>query len=238
MRLFAISDLHLSGFAEKPMDIFGSHWKNHQTRIRDGWCRVVEEGDTVLVPGDLSWAMTLDEALVDLGWIGDLPGSKVFLKGNHDYWWASLARMRAVLPPGMIPLQNTAVDRGCFTIAGARGWKTPGSPEYSEGEDGKIFRRELQRLSLSLDHSRRIGSGGPLVVMMHYPPVVEGSSTGFSELIADAGADICVYGHLHAAPGEWTEELDTVLDGVSYRLVSADRLDFVPLEIPLGEGGR
>lgn len=238
MRLFAISDLHLSGSTEKPMDIFGPHWKHHQTLIRNGWCSVVEEGDTVLVPGDLSWAMTLDEALVDLEWIGDLPGSKVFLKGNHDFWWTSLTRMRAALPAGMIPLQNTAAVRGCFTIAGTRGWKTPGSPEYSEGEDGRIFRRELQRLSLSLEHARRIGSGGPLVVMMHYPPIMDGLSTGFSELIAGAGADICVYGHLHAAPGEWTGELDTVLDGVSYRLVSADRLDFVPFEIPLGEGGR
>ncbi len=231
MRLFALADLHLPGSTDKVMDVFGAHWKDHHLRIFESWTDAVGEDDTVLLPGDLSWAMTLEEALPDLRWTGELPGRKLLLKGNHDYWWTSLAKMKAVLPESMIPLQNSAVDLGFCTVAGSRGWRTPESPEYSEDEDGRIYLREMHRLRLSLEEASRIHSDGPLVVMMHYPPVVDGAGTAFAELISAAGADICVYGHLHSAPGDWPEELDTQLDGVTYRLVSADRLGFEPLLI-------
>ena len=232
MKIFAIGDLHLSHASGKPMDIFGDHWKNHHQLIEKNWKELVTENDLVLLPGDISWAMKLDEASLDLNWLGELPGRKIITKGNHDYWWSSLSQILKVLPPGIVPLQHTAFDAGTAVITGTRGWITPLYEEYDEEKDGKIYRRELHRLNLALESAAAIENGGkPLIVMMHYPPVVSGKVTEFSEMLSEGGADICIYGHIHCSPGQWPLGLDVEIDGVKYMNVSADYLDFRPMRI-------
>lgn len=130
MKLFAIADLHMDGGAGKPMDVFGANWAGHVGRIFGSWKSKVGPGDAVLIPGDISWAMHWAEALPDLTELASLPGKKVLLRGNHDYWWGSLTRMRAQLPPGMYMVQNDCVDIGPCVIAGSRGWLTPESPDF------------------------------------------------------------------------------------------------------------
>jgi uncharacterized protein len=232
VKVFAIGDLHLCHSGEKPMGVFGPHWDDHRERIREHWLEMISPGDLVLVPGDISWGLRMKDALPDLEWLGGLPGRKVILRGNHDYWWPSLARLRRELPPGVLAVQNSAVDAGSCVIAGTRGWKCPGAEGYDEREDGRICSRELSRLKLSLDEAARLLAvipGRPLFVMMHFPPVVGGTATVFAEPIAGSSAKFCVYGHLHAAPGCWPEGTDTEIQGVPYRLVSADYLGFRPL---------
>ena len=170
MRLFAIADPHLSRVDPKPMDIFGPGWGGHPGAFFDGWRRVVREDDLVLVPGDLSWAMRLDDALSDLRDIAALPGTKVILRGNHDYWWPSIGRLRAALPPTLLALQNDALRVGDVVVAGTRGWTCPGGREYDE-HDERIYRRELERLDLSLRRARTLlREGDRSVIMLHYPP--------------------------------------------------------------------
>ncbi|NOQ22666.1 MAG: hypothetical protein GQ565_08460 [Candidatus Aegiribacteria sp.] len=232
MKIYAIGDLHLSLASGKPMDIFGDHWKDHHQLIEKNWKEMITENDLVLLPGDLSWAMKLDEAASDLNWLGELPGRKIITKGNHDYWWSSVTQIRKILLPGIIPLQHAAWDAGTAVITGTRGWTTPLSEEYDEEKDEKIYRRELQRLALALESAAEMRKKEkPLIVMMHYPPVVSGKATGFSQMLSERGADICIYGHIHCSPGQWPEGLDVEIDGVKYMNVSADYLDFKPLRI-------
>ncbi|MCK5116815.1 MAG: metallophosphoesterase [Candidatus Aegiribacteria sp.] len=232
MKIYAIGDLHLSLASGKPMDIFGEHWKDHHKLIEKNWKELVTENDLVLLPGDLSWAMKLDEASLDLNYLGELPGRKVITKGNHDYWWSSLSQIITVLPPDVIPLQHTAFDAGIAVITGTRGWITPLSEEYDEEKDEKIYRRELHRLDLALESAAEVETGGkPLIVMMHYPPVVSGKETEFSQMLSGGGADICIYGHIHCSPGQWPGGLDVEIGGVKYMNVSADYLNFRPMRI-------
>lgn len=235
MSLFAIGDLHLSLSSDKPMDIFGDHWKDHHLVLERNWRETVGGTDTVLMPGDLSWAMDMDGAMADLRWLDGLPGRKLLIKGNHDYWWGPISRMREMLPESMVPLQNEALGTDGAVVTGTRGWLTPISEGYSEEKDGKVFRRELLRLGMALDAAEKLMDGKrKLIVMMHYPPVVAGVGTEFSGIMSERGVDLCVYGHMHMAPGSWPDDVDTVLDGVEYRLVSADRLDFRPLRLDVG----
>ena len=239
MRVFAISDLHLSFSTDKPMDVFGDHWKNHHIHLEASWKERISRDDLILLPGDLSWAMNLDKAAVDLEWLANLPGRKIILKGNHDYWWASPSKMKSELPEGIIPLQNSAYDAGEFIVAGSRGWMSPESDEYLEEKEGSILRRELIRLNLSLDAAANMKTEKkPIIAMMHYPPIVNGKSTEFSRILAERGVTLCVYGHLHSAPGTWSQQLDTTIDGVEYRLVSSDYLGFEPLELHIGSDSR
>ncbi|OPL19392.1 MAG: hypothetical protein AVO35_10930 [Candidatus Aegiribacteria sp. MLS_C] len=232
MLLFAIGDLHLSLSSDKPMDVFGDHWKDHHIVLERNWREVVGTSDTVLVPGDISWAMDMNGAMADLQWLDGLPGRKVIVKGNHDYWWSSISRMREILPESIVPLQNDALDAGPAVVTGTRGWLTPVSEGYSGDDDGRVYRRELLRLGMALDAAGKLMDGKKrLVAMMHYPPVVGGRPTEFSRMLSERGVDLCLYGHIHMAPGTWPDGLDCELDGVEYRLVSADRLDFRPLEL-------
>ena len=142
MRLFAIGDLHMPGGDDKPMDVFGPQWDRHFLRISEAWRATVGEEDTVLVPGDISWAMQLENALPDLREIAALPGRKILCKGNHEYWWSSITRVRAALPEGMTALQFDAVDAGPCVICGTRGWTYPTEKNPLPPEDMKIFRRD------------------------------------------------------------------------------------------------
>ena len=150
-RVFALADLHLSLAGHKPMDVFGEVWRDHPRRMAELWDRTVTPEDSVLLPGDLSWARNLAEAAPDLEWIGARSGRKLLLKGNHDSWWGSLTRVREALPPGCDVLQNDSHRVGDWVVVGARGWTSPDDPAAGE-RDGAIFRRELNRLRLSVAH--------------------------------------------------------------------------------------
>ena len=224
MRVFAIADPHLSSADPKPMTIFGDGWAGHPERFFTGWRDTVSAGDLVLVPGDVSWAMTLAGALPDLKDLAALPGQKVLLRGNHDYWWSSLAKLRAALPEGMFAVQNDALRFGKVVVAGTRGWVTPGSSDFS-AEDERIYERELGRLKLSLAAAAKLRRPGDrLVVMLHYPPTnLRLEPSGFTDLLAGAGAAAVVFGHLH---GE-RRAVEKVGETPAH-LVAADALSFVP----------
>jgi len=227
MALYAISDLHLSHRSNKPMDKFGSNWAGHAQRMADAWDATVQPDDVVLCPGDLSWAMKLEEADQDLAWIAARPGRKVLGRGNHDYWWQSIGRVRAALHTSCFALQNDAVDLGDFVVAGSRLWTVPGGLDWDAGEQ-KVYEREVQRLKLSLEAARVMAAGRRLIVAVHYPPfTARGEHTEFSRLICSSGATLCVYGHLHGARSHATA-VEGMRDGVEFHLVACDRLGFVP----------
>lgn len=220
MRIFAISDLHLPA-GEKPMDMFGAHWENHFERIAQDWKSRVAAEDIVLLPGDLTWAMRLEDAHEDIMRVGALPGRKLILRGNHDYWWSGVGRVRRTLPEGMYAVQNDALAMDGYIFAGTRGWTLPGGE--TTNDDLKIYERERLRLDMSLKAARRISEDMPLCVMMHYPPFSP-ASEGFTDILAAYGAQMCVYGHLHGAGLQ--NAFNGVRDGVRYFQVSCDGLGF------------
>lgn len=220
MTVFAISDLHLPAH-QKPMDIFGEHWVDHFLHIQQDWLERVIDQDLVLLPGDLSWAMRLDEALEDLQSIGQLPGTKVLLRGNHDYWWSGIGQVRRALPEGMLALQNDSLLIGERLYAGTRGWMLPG-PDASE-DDLRIYNRERLRLEMSLKNARQRDERAPITVLMHYPPLTE-EEPGFSDILERFGVEDCVYGHLHGAAIHGA--VRGVRRGVRYHQVSCDGLGF------------
>lgn len=229
MKLFALGDLHLDGKQNKPMDVFSEKWINHRERIYDNWRDTVAEDDCVLMPGDFCWAMRLEDAADDLFSVASLPGTKLLIRGNHDYWWTSPTKMRTMLPAGMKIIQNDAVDMGRFIACGTRGWTLPGSPDFKT-DDIKIFEREAGRLELTLNAAMRFyeaDGSKPIILMFHYPPLPEnGEDTRFTEIIARYPVKQVVYGHLHAQSCRTAFEEEK--NGVSYTLVSADHLDFCP----------
>ncbi|GMA52498.1 ser/threonine protein phosphatase [Alicyclobacillus contaminans] len=229
MAWYALGDVHLGSSVNKPMGIFGEKWEQHEQKIAEAWRRVVEPDDFVLVPGDISWAMTLQEAEPDLQFLGQLPGQKVFVRGNHDYWWNGIGKVRKILPSGCFAIQNDAISLGNYAIAGSRGWLLPDHPKFTT-EDETIYRREIGRLQMSLERAAAFNQ--PIVVMMHYPPCgVHGDPTPFTELMEEFQVRLCVYGHLHGAAHRFAFE--GALNGVDYRLVSADYVEFAPVALPL-----
>lgn len=225
MALYAIGDLHLSFSTDKPMDVFGSHWDRHFEKIKKNWEAFVSPEDTVLVPGDISWAMQLEEARTDLDWIEALPGRKVLLRGNHDYWWASLKKMQTAYPD-LFFLQNNHAVFGSYAICGTRGWICPNDTR-ADAHDEKIYRRELMRLEMSLKSAEAAGLKRK-IVMLHYPPTNDRLETsGFIDLIDGYGAEFVLYGHLHNAKS-YAAGIKGVVGGVSYELVSSDYIDFKP----------
>jgi uncharacterized protein len=222
MRVFAIADPHLSKAQPKPMDIFGGNWQGHPEVFFERWREVVQEDDLVLVPGDISWAMRLEEAMFDLNDIAALPGKKVILRGNHDYWWASISKIRKALSECMYAVQNDAVSLGGVVIAGTRGWICPGTYDFSD-EDQKIYTREVERLRLSLQAAKKL-KGDKFVVMLHYPPTnVRLEPSGFTELIQKAKPDALVFGHLHGEKVTLPK-----LENIAVHFVAADALGFRP----------
>lgn len=222
MRVFAIADLHLSGAQPKPMDVFGEAWTNHWERIKENWRAAIGADDVVLIPGDISWAMSLKDAQLDLDDIATLPGRKVLLRGNHDYWWQSIGRVREALGGGMQALQNDSIDFGEFWLCGSRGWTCEGSKGFT-AEDKKIYDREVMRLELSLKSAK----GKPILAMTHYPPFNEkGEPSGFTELYEAHGVFLAVYGHLHNRSCRMAFE--GTRNGTEYHLVSCDHLNFNP----------
>ncbi len=228
MNVFAIGDLHLSATGEKPMDVFGPQWAGHREKIVGNWRATVGEDDVVLLPGDLSWAMRLEDARADLDFIAALPGEKYFIRGNHDYWFSGPAKVREVLGPSLHLIRFDAAAPGGVGVCGVRAWPWPGHPEYDAETDQKHWRRAVARLELSLTALARL-EWDTAVAMFHYPPRGEGEGTELTEMIREAGVRHCVYGHLHGADAE--AALEGEVDGVLYRCVSADRVGFVPARV-------
>jgi predicted phosphohydrolase len=244
MRIWAIGDLHLSfGVKNKSMDYFGPEWAGHAERIAAHWRSVVRQEDLVLIPGDISWAMKLEDAVPDLQWIHELPGTKVLLKGNHDYWWGSLNKIAPLLPPSLHLIQNNAFHWKGVTIGGARLWD---SPEYSfsqfvefkenprakkkdseeaiqEDFDEKLFERELQRLKLSLALLQE--NAELRIAMTHYPPISHDlKPSRASKILEEYKIDLCVFGHLHNIKAGFP--LFGEKNGIRYVLASCDYLRF------------
>ncbi|NLI60679.1 MAG: serine/threonine protein phosphatase [Clostridiales bacterium] len=226
MKIFAISDLHLPGQQDKPMDVFGAHWKNHWGKIKENWIEAVSPQDIVLIPGDISWAMTLEEALVDLNDIATLPGNKIMIKGNHDYWWSSISRLRDRSHHSIYTIQNDSISLEDFpglVFCGTRGWTAPGAKDFTE-HDQKIFNREVSRLKLSLDAAK----GAPsIIVLLHFPPFDDkGQESEICHLIKQYPVKHVVFGHLHGDSLKGV--IEGKINGVTYHLVSCDYLDFIP----------
>ena len=232
MKVFAIGDLHLAGGTGKTMDRFGEHWRNHDQKIFEAWEREVSNDDLVLVVGDTSWAMRLQEALPDLERVGHTPGLKLLLKGNHDYWWDSRSKMSRMMHPSITILQGSSIIVNRIAVAGTRGWVCPNESDFDE-KDARIYDREIGRLRSALSMLEgREGEFDALIVALHYPPTNAAHQlSGFTELIDEYEADVCVYGHLHG------EDISTALTGfrekTNYFLVSADAANFAPAEITL-----
>ncbi|WP_155297701.1 metallophosphoesterase [Deinococcus kurensis] len=226
MRVYAIADLHLAFCTPKPMTVFGPQWAGHPQAIFDEWRRVVQDGDLVLLPGDLSWAMRLPEAMQDLAPVAALPGTKVLLRGNHDYWWPTASKLRAALPAGMLAVVNDAVRVGNVVVCGSRGWITPGF-EPLGADDQRLLDREAERLSLSVQAARALRQPGDhLILMLHYPPATPPyPANPLTRVIDDARPDLIVYGHLH---GVNPERAMRHVNGVPAHLVAADGLKFRP----------
>lgn len=232
MAIYALGDLHLSHAVDKPMGIFGMDWEGHAEKIRQQWREVVQDTDLVLIPGDISWAMTLDEALPDLDFIGELPGDKVMIRGNHDYWWNGIGKLRAVLPSQCFAIQNDAQEIGDFVVCGSRGWMSPSHPKFTD-EDETIYHREIGRLKMSLQAAAKVHK--EILAMLHYPPCgPDGEDSPFTKLLEEFGVTTCVYGHLHGAAHRFAFE--GAKNGVQYNLVSADYLRFAPFKLPIPQG--
>ena len=225
MRIFAIGDLHLSHGSEKPMDLFGAHWKEHTQKIKESWEKHITCEDIILIPGDISWAMRLKEATPDLNWLDTLPGKKICIRGNHDYWWDRPKKLADAYPE-MVFLQNNAYSAGKITFCGTRGWICPNPTSFTE-EDERLFTRELTRLKLSLEDAIRQGTE-EIWVMLHYPPTYgEHKQSPVTELLKQYPVKKVIYGHLHDQ-NSWNLAIKGSIEGIEYHLVSADYLQFNP----------
>ena len=228
-RLLALADLHLSGTGDMPMDCFGDLWVDHTSRMAENWDAMVRPEDWVLLPGDLSWAKNLEQAACDLAWIGERPGSKLLLRGNHDSWWSSRTKVRQALPRGCEILHNSALAVGNWVVLGSRGWLSPDDPLAGD-DDRKVFERELHRLDLSIKEASRFDAGRSRVAMLHYPPWLAGREpTEVVRRLKGAGVSICVFGHLHGA--DHALAIDGTHDGIRYHFVAADAVKFSPVVI-------
>lgn len=219
MKIYAISDLHLSINNPKPMDIFGAVWDNYLIEIENSFADASAD-DIVLLAGDLSWAMTLDAAVPDLEYIGKFPGKKVIIRGNHDYWWKSISAVRAALPENVFAVQNDCVKIGGTVICGSRGWSAD-----DRTEDGnRLYARELLRIEMSLKAAEKLRTDGDkLIFMIHYPPFnARLEDTPVSQMMERFGVDAVVYGHLHGK-NCYSKKL-IVRNGIKYYLTSCDQI--------------
>lgn len=226
MKIYALGDLHLSFSRPKPMDIFGELWSDHPEKIKSHWDELVKEEDLVIIPGDISWALKMEEAEPDFSWISRLPGEKVIIRGNHDYYWGGIGKLRSMLPADIHAIQNDSYFiTGEDAICGSRGWVVPGSSNYEQERDEKVYLRELRRIQLSLDDAVRKGAKR-IIMALHYPPMNEyHEPSAIMELLEEYPVEHCIFAHLHQA---YETAFQGTLNGVTYHLVSADYLKFRP----------
>lgn len=225
MDFYSISDLHLSSTCDKPMDVFGGGWEGHFDKIKNDWQSKVKEDDVVLICGDTSWGTVLEEGLADLKSLGCLNGKKVFIRGNHDYWWNGISKLRAAAPDDSFYfLQNDCVKFGNVIICGSRGWTCPGSADYTQ-HDEKLYFREAERFKLCFKAVEKIRrEGDVLLAMIHYPPMSPRlQDTLFTEMFEQNGVDKVIFGHIH---GQAYFPLRKVKNGIEYILTSCDKVAF------------
>jgi len=235
MSVYVLSDTHLSITKNKPMDIFGRRWQNHTEKLRSEWLDTVSDGDTVVVPGDISWAMTLDEAEADLKFLDSLPGTKLIGRGNHDYWWNTAKKMYSYFEQKGITtlklLYNNAYDVGDFIVCGSRGWYNDEDTSPKDSDYKKIVAREAMRIELSINEARKLDAEKPIVMFLHFPPV-------FRDYICREIVDVlhkhnitrCYFGHIHAL---YDIQPTFNFEGIDFYIVSADYLNFRPSRIEL-----
>lgn len=225
--IFAIGDLHFDNTGKKPMDIFGDNWLNHEKNIIDNWNRIVAEEDLVLLVGDTSWGLKLEDAYEDLLKIEKLPGQKIMIKGNHDYWWDSLNKLNNLGLKTINFIQNNSFIYNNIAIIGTRGWSSIDMDE-SDIQDQKIFKRELNRLRLSLESIKE--KVEKKIVIIHYPPFnIDMSTNEFVDIMNEFDVDICLYGHLHAEGHKYA--FNGKIKGIEFQCVSSDYIDFIPKKI-------
>ena len=234
MSIFVIGDLHLSFNNPKPMDIFGENWVNHEEKIKSNWIENVEENDLVVLPGDFSWETYLKDTKKDFEYINNLPGKKLLLKGNHDYWWTTVTSMKTFLKENNFTnidfLYNNSYEFENKIICGTRGWSI-----IDESDDKKLINRELIRLELSLQEGiNKYGTDKEIIVFMHYPPIIKSKIISeeemqFVQLMKKYNVKKCYYGHLHGA--SILDAIEGEFEGIEFKLVSADGLNFKLLKI-------
>ena len=239
MKVFGLSDLHLSfGTQNKSMDIFGPHWCDHWRKIEENWHKLIGADDIVLVNGDISWGLRPAEAHEDLNWVSNLPGTIVISKGNHDLWWSGISKVKTACKDmkSLRFLQHDAFAWGGAVVFGSRGWVCPGAKDYSEEEDGPIYRREVLRLQMSADEAEKLsqayeaetGRTPEKIGVMHYPPRNEKfEPSAFSGIFEQTGVQKIVYGHLHGQ-NAFKNGPQGDFNGIEYHLVSLDRLECCP----------
>ncbi|MCD8285696.1 MAG: metallophosphoesterase [Clostridia bacterium] len=225
MNVYAISDLHLPGGQDKPMTKFGADWTDHFNRIKADWLEKVKPEDIVLLCGDFSWGMELKDIHEDLMGLAGLPGEKVFIRGNHDYWWHGITKVRNAAPDSTFHfLQNDCIRIGTIVICGSRGWTCPGSPDYTD-QDEKLYLREAERFNLCFKEVHKVMQpGDTLIVCIHFPPFsLKNPGTLFTRTFEEEGAKKVVFGHLH---GDAYFPMRQQRDGTEYILTSCDKLGF------------
>lgn len=234
MSIFVIADLHLSFKNPKPMDIFGDNWTKHEEKIKKDWNEKVKEKDLVVLPGDFSWATYIEDTIPDFEYLNSLPGKKIMLKGNHDYWWTTVTSMRRFLKENNFQnidfLYNNSFEYENKILCGTRGWSL-----VDEEIDEKLINRELGRLELSLqDGAKKVGESKEIIVFMHYPPITKNKILSeeemkFIELMKKYNVKKCYYGHLHG--NSIHDAIEGKIQGIELKLVSADGLDFKLIKI-------
>ena len=242
MSLYVIADLHLSTLdsTNKSMEVFGRRWDGYMTRIKNNWERLVTDEDTVVIPGDVSWALSLEEAVSDLKFIDSLPGKKILGKGNHDFWWSTMKKHEALFEKHGITtisfLFNNAHETEEYIIAGTRGWyHDPDAKNAPDNADfDKLVRREAGRLRASLTKAKEIQSRSPskpIVAFMHFPPFWSGkASDELVDILKEFGVTNVYFGHIH---GKYTEPPSFEYDGITMSMISADFIEFIPKIVKL-----
>ncbi len=229
MKIFAISDLHLSFSEDKPMDIFGSTWENYTEILADNWQTLIKKEDVVLIPGDISWAMKLENTVNDFEYINKLNGKKIILKGNHDYWWQSYGKVKEFLPDNIFALQNNCISIDNLKVCGTRGWVFPEQGGVPNTEDEKILNREKERLKLSLKEMQKIRSENDIVIaMMHFPPFNnKWENSFFTDILNEYNIKILVYGHIHGKNSNYKKIIKK--DNLQCHICSCDLIDNKPI---------
>ena len=236
MSVYIIGDLHLSFSEDKPMSIFGLNWEGHNKKIKEDWMKKVKPQDTVFIAGDFSWATYLEDTYEDFSYLNELPGRKILLKGNHDYWWTTLTSMKRYLQENKIEnidfLFNNSYEIENKIFVGTRGWALLDS-ENSR----KMIDREVARLELSIKNAiEQYGEEKDIIAIMHYPPISNSVmkneytyQSKFLEIMKKYNIKECYYGHLHGASHK--DAIEGQVDGINFKLISADYLDFKLHEI-------
>lgn len=231
MSLFVLSDTHLSLYNDKPMDVFGNRWQSYAEKLDKGWRSVITDNDTVVISGDVSWGINLEEAKLDLQYIDSLPGKKIISKGNHDYWWSTASKINKFFEENNIKtiktLHNNAFVVDDVTICGTRGWYSEGKNAPREADYNKIVAREAGRLEWSIKEGLALSSTNKIAVFLHFPPVYKDYvCQELIDVLHKYNVENVYYGHIH---GVYNLPQTLEFDGIKFTITSADYLNFVPL---------